>query len=368
MPIVRRRGRSSIMAASATGVGAPAWSRNSRATISRSSPPSIRAPASRSVSRRPGDASAGPSSGTNVPERMRSRSPMAQAYRARRRTPEAPRPGTRAEPGSGRAGEVRADQGVVAAILPLVHSTLVDTEQQGAVLYRCSLSRLGRSSGRASDRSQARSSGSTRRANEFRRKPAHEGLAPAHPSRHRSRGGARSRCRAVVRRRRGVCAAKRRRCRRRADPDRSPRRSTARRRARGSPKDEPVPSCAAVKGIVWYAVTAPRRGAMVARLAADPDHGAVVVVQRIVRSKRYEAACALTGKQGRANVAWYAYAGRSYLIGVARPTAASGGDFQLEGDRRGAGTPATRDASDGGGESSRPSIRSWTARTRGRWA
>ena len=69
---------------------------------------------------------------------------------------------------------------------------------------------------------------------------------------------------------------------------------------------------------------------MVARLAADPDHEAVVVVQRIVRSKRYEAACALTGKQGRATVAWYAYAGRSYLIGVARPTAASGGDFELE--------------------------------------
>lgn len=95
-------------------------------------------------------------------------------------------------------------------------------------------------------------------------------------------------------------------------------------------KDEPVPSCAAVKGIVWYAVNAPRRGAMVARLAADPDHDAVAVVQRIVRSKRYEAACALTGKQGRVNVAWYAYAGRSYLIGVARPTAASGGDFRLE--------------------------------------
>ena len=95
-------------------------------------------------------------------------------------------------------------------------------------------------------------------------------------------------------------------------------------------KDEPVPSCAAVKGIVWYAVKAPRRGAMVARLAADPDHGAVIVVQRIVRSKRYEAACAATGKQGRADVAWYAYADRSYLIGVARPTAASGGDFQLE--------------------------------------
>ena len=95
-------------------------------------------------------------------------------------------------------------------------------------------------------------------------------------------------------------------------------------------KDEPAPSCAAVKGIVWYAVTAPRRGAMVARLAADPDRDAVVVVQRIVRSKRYEAACALTGRQGRANVAWYAYAGRSYLIGVARPSAGSGGDFELE--------------------------------------
>ena len=68
-------------------------------------------------------------------------------------------------------------------------------------------------------------------------------------------------------------------------------------------KNEPVPSCAAVKGIVWYAVTAPRRGAMVARLEADPTTMQWSSSGRIVRSKRYEAACAVTGKQGRANVA-----------------------------------------------------------------
>ena len=94
-------------------------------------------------------------------------------------------------------------------------------------------------------------------------------------------------------------------------------------------KDEPVPSCTAVKGIVWYAVKATHRGPMVARVKADGDLDAAMVVHRVVRSQRFETACALTDRHGRAHVSWYAYADGSYLIGVARRATSVAGDFQL---------------------------------------
>jgi hypothetical protein len=90
-----------------------------------------------------------------------------------------------------------------------------------------------------------------------------------------------------------------------------------------------LPSCATVKGVSWYAVTAPRRGAMVARLSAGEGNSAALFVQRKVRAHLVESACAATNADGRATVAWYGYEKRTYLIGVGRPKAAAATGFEL---------------------------------------
>ena len=93
---------------------------------------------------------------------------------------------------------------------------------------------------------------------------------------------------------------------------------------------EPAPSCTAVQGIVWYAVKAPHRGALVARLVADDTLDAAIVVRHVVRTEQREIICAETNRKGRAVVAWYGYPEGSYLIGVARRTGSAAGSFRLE--------------------------------------
>jgi hypothetical protein len=93
--------------------------------------------------------------------------------------------------------------------------------------------------------------------------------------------------------------------------------------------DEPVPSCTAVDGVVWYSVKAPHRGPMVARVKAGGELDAAITVLRVMRSHRRELTCRRTDRHGRGAVAWYAYAEGSYLIGVASRAESPEGPFQL---------------------------------------
>jgi hypothetical protein len=92
---------------------------------------------------------------------------------------------------------------------------------------------------------------------------------------------------------------------------------------------EPTPSCTAVQGIVWYALKAPHRGALVARLVADDTLDAAIVVRHVVRTAQREITCSETDRHGRAVAAWYGYPEGSYLIGVARRTGSAAGSFEL---------------------------------------
>ena len=83
-------------------------------------------------------------------------------------------------------------------------------------------------------------------------------------------------------------------------------------------KDAPDPSCSVGQGVVWYTAIAPRRGPTLATVTAGGDSDAALVVYRLVRSKATELLCVPTDRSGSASVPWYAYPGRSYLIGVAR--------------------------------------------------
>lgn len=94
-------------------------------------------------------------------------------------------------------------------------------------------------------------------------------------------------------------------------------------------KDAPAITCASVAGVKWYTLQAPRRGAMVARLAARGELDGALAVYRIVRSQRLPVLCASTNRHGRARLAWYAYREGSYLIGVARRTGSAAGPFDL---------------------------------------
>lgn len=94
-------------------------------------------------------------------------------------------------------------------------------------------------------------------------------------------------------------------------------------------QNAPVPGCAAVDGVQWYTLSAPRRGPMVARLIAHGSLDAAIAVYRIVRSQRVPVLCAQTNRHGRARAAWYAYTDGTYLLGVARRTGADSGAFSL---------------------------------------
>ena len=97
----------------------------------------------------------------------------------------------------------------------------------------------------------------------------------------------------------------------------------------GLSKTEPGPTCGTARGVVWYSVKAPRRGAMAATLEAGGKLDAAVFVMRVVRANEYEAACAETDEHGHAVVAWQAFQGGSYLIGVARLAQSPNGPFRL---------------------------------------
>lgn len=94
-------------------------------------------------------------------------------------------------------------------------------------------------------------------------------------------------------------------------------------------KSEPLPSCGSARGIVWYTVKAPRRGALVASLQAGGDLDGAVVVVRVARSQRHEIVCASTDSHGKAVAAWQAYQDGSYLIGVVRSSQSKNGPFRL---------------------------------------
>ncbi len=94
-------------------------------------------------------------------------------------------------------------------------------------------------------------------------------------------------------------------------------------------KDEPGPWCAPVRGVVWYAVKAPRRAAMVARVQAEDGLDAVVAAYSIARTQRGRLNCAPTDESGRAAVSWYGHARHTYLIAVARRVGAPAGSFRL---------------------------------------
>jgi len=99
--------------------------------------------------------------------------------------------------------------------------------------------------------------------------------------------------------------------------------------AKGLERNVPVPSCATVEGVQWYRVTAPHRGPMVAQLVADKDLDAALAAYHIVGSRARSLLCKTTSWSGRTWLAWYAHADRSYLIGVARRSGSSAGDYEL---------------------------------------
>jgi len=94
-------------------------------------------------------------------------------------------------------------------------------------------------------------------------------------------------------------------------------------------KSEPAASCTTARGIVWYEVRAPRRGAMAATLQAGGKLGGGIEVVRVARSQQHEIVCAVTDDHGRAVAAWQAYVDGSYLIGIVRGTESQNGPFRL---------------------------------------
>lgn len=93
--------------------------------------------------------------------------------------------------------------------------------------------------------------------------------------------------------------------------------------------NEPAPWCVPVRGVVWYSVKAPRRGAMVARVKAEGGLDAAVAAYSIERSQRGRLTCAQTDEHGQAAVSWYGYPGHSYLIAVARRVGSPAASFRL---------------------------------------
>ena len=94
-------------------------------------------------------------------------------------------------------------------------------------------------------------------------------------------------------------------------------------------KSEPAPSCTTARGIVWYEVRAPRRGAMAATLQAGGKLNGAIAVVREARSQKHEIVCAETDAQGRAVAAWQAYVDGSYVIGIVRGSQSPNGTFRL---------------------------------------
>ncbi len=82
-------------------------------------------------------------------------------------------------------------------------------------------------------------------------------------------------------------------------------------------EDEPFPSCAEIKGSVWYAFTATRAREVLLALDAAGDMDASVELFERSRSQLTSLTCALTNRRGEATLDVDATAGTSYLVRVA---------------------------------------------------
>jgi hypothetical protein len=94
-------------------------------------------------------------------------------------------------------------------------------------------------------------------------------------------------------------------------------------------KFEPAPRCSTAKGVVWFEVRPPRRGAMVVRLRARGKLDAALSVYHHVRSNVSGVLCRRTNGRGRAAVAFYAAGNGTYLLSVARRRGSVAGTFAL---------------------------------------
>jgi hypothetical protein len=93
--------------------------------------------------------------------------------------------------------------------------------------------------------------------------------------------------------------------------------------------DEPS-SCAALKGSVWYSLTASDTTRIVVRLAASGDLDGAVDVFRRTRSQLTSVTCDTTDDNGQAEVTFKPDKGASYLIRVGQRASSVAGDFRLD--------------------------------------
>ena len=94
--------------------------------------------------------------------------------------------------------------------------------------------------------------------------------------------------------------------------------------------NEPPTDCAAISGSVWYSVTAPAKGDIVASLKAAGDLDATVEVFRRTRSQLTSIDCQTTDKDGAAESDFRVAAGDSFLIRVGQRSNSVPGTFQLD--------------------------------------
>jgi hypothetical protein len=92
---------------------------------------------------------------------------------------------------------------------------------------------------------------------------------------------------------------------------------------------EPVATCGATRGTVWYAFTAPAAERVVARLQAAGDLDAQVTVFLRQRSQTQQVDCDATDTSGLAQVNFTTRAGASYLIRVEQRFNSVPGTFRL---------------------------------------
>jgi hypothetical protein len=92
---------------------------------------------------------------------------------------------------------------------------------------------------------------------------------------------------------------------------------------------EPPAACAATRGTVWYAFTAPAAERVVARLRAGGDLDAQLSVFLRQRSQTQPLGCDRTDAQGLAQLAFRTTAGAGYLVRVEQRANSVAGTFRL---------------------------------------
>jgi hypothetical protein len=99
--------------------------------------------------------------------------------------------------------------------------------------------------------------------------------------------------------------------------------------AEATQEEDEHASCLSDEGSVWYRLT-PKRGRVIAQLAADGDLDATVEVYRVQRSKLIFIACAATDAKGKAALAFRTTKrNQTYLVRVAQQTDSASGAFTL---------------------------------------